>query len=127
MIGPLILGRWLTKERLFYLFLFQGIAIILWAIVQYDFYFGLIGFFLTGFATTTLWSYTYALLQERVEQKYLGRVLAYNEMFFMLTNAITTLFIGVMALYFELSFVTIILGLVFVVMAFYYKNVILKL
>jgi MFS family permease len=127
MIGPLILGRWLTKERLFYLFLFQGVTIILWAILQYDFYFGLVGFFLTGFATTTLWSYTYALLQERVEQKYLGRVLAYNEMFFMLTNATTTLFIGVMALYFELSFVTIILGLVFVVMAFYYKNIILKL
>jgi MFS family permease len=127
MVGPLIISRWLTKERLFYIFLLQGVGIIIWAMVQKDFYFGLFGFFLAGFWTTTLWSYTYALLQERVEQKYLGRVLAYNEMFFMLSNAVTTIFIGVMALYFELSFVTIILGLIFILMAFYYKNVILKL
>ncbi len=127
MIGPLFISRYLTKERLFYIFLLQGGGIIIWAIVQSDFYFGLIGLFLTGFWTTTLWSYSYALLQERVEQKYLGRVLAYNEMFFMLINASTTLFIGVMALYFELSFVTILLGLIFIVMAFYYKNIILKL
>jgi len=127
MVGPLIISRWLTKERLFYIFLLQGVGIIIWAMVQKDFYFGLFGFFLAGFWTTTLWSYTYALLQERVEQKYLGRVLAYNEMFFMLSNAVTTIFIGVMALYFELSFVTVILGLIFILMAFYYKNVILKL
>ncbi|MDD2698701.1 MAG: MFS transporter [Arcobacteraceae bacterium] len=127
MIGPLLISKWLTKERLFYIFLLQGVGIIIWAVVQKDFYFGLVGFFLTGFWTTTLWSYTYALLQERVEQKYLGRVLAYNEMFFMLINAGTTIFIGFMALYFELSFVTIILGLIFILMAFYYKNVILKL
>ncbi len=127
MIGPLFISRYLTKERLFSVFLLQGVGIILWALVQKDFYFGLIGLFLTGFWTTTLWSYTYALLQERVEQKYLGRVLAYNEMFFMLINASTTIFIGVMALYFELYFVTILLGLIFIAMAFYYKNIILKL
>lgn len=127
MIGPLFISRYLTKERLFHIFLLQGIGIIIWAIVQSDFYFGLIGLFLTGFWTTTLWSYTYALLQERVEQKYLGRVLAYNEMFFMLINASTTIFIGVMAVYFELYFVTILLGLIFIAMAFYYKNIILKL
>ncbi len=127
MIGPLFISRYLTKENLFYIFLLQGIGIIIWALVQSDFYFGLLGLFLTGFWTTTLWSYTYALLQERVEQKYLGRVLAYNEMFFMLINASTTIFIGVMALYFDLSFVTILLGLIFIGMAFYYKNIVLKL
>jgi len=127
MIGPLFISKYLTKERLFTIFLLQGFGIIIWGVFQYDFYFGLIGLFLTGFWTTTLWSYTYALLQEKVEQKYLGRVLAYNEMFFMLVNATTTIFIGIMALYFELYFVTILLGMIFIAIAFYYKNIVLKL
>lgn len=127
MIGPFTISHWLTKERLFYIFLFQGFGLILWAIVQKDFYFGLFGFFLTGIATTTLWSYTYALLQEKVEQKYLGRVLAYNEMFFMFCNVLTTILIGWMAIYFELYVVTVLIASIFIVTAFYYKNIILKL
>ena len=127
MIGPFIISRWLTKERLFYVFLWQGFGLFIWAIVQKYFYIGLFGFFLTGIATTTLWSYTYALLQEKVEQKYLGRVLAYNEMFFMLCNVLTTILIGWMAIYFELYVVTVLIGFVFIATAFYYKKIILKL
>ncbi len=127
MIGPFIIGRWITKEKLFYVFLFQGFGIITWAFLQYNFYLGLIGLFLTGLATTTLWSFTYALLQEKVEQKYLGRVLAYNEMFFMLINAGTTLFTGIMAIYYDLNIVTTFLGIFFIVTAFYYKNTIKSL
>ena len=122
MIGPLFISSWITKERLFYLFIIQGIFIILWAFLQYNFYTQLFGIFLTGVATTTLWSYTYALLQQKIEQKFLGRVLAYNEMVFMLSNITTTLFIGIMASYVGLDTITIILGSLLIVVGFYYKR-----
>ncbi len=123
MIGPLIISNWITKQRLFYLFIVQGLMIILWSFLQYNFYLGLFGIFLTGIATTTLWSYTYALLQEKIEQRFLGRVLAYNEMVFMLSNVTTTLFIGLMASLVGLDIITIILGSLFIAVAFYYKRI----
>jgi len=123
MIGPLFISNWITKERLFYLFIMQGLFIILWAFLQYDFYLGLASIFLTGILTTTLWSYTYALLQEQVSKKFLGRVLAYNEMVFMLSNVTTTLFIGIMASIVGLDIITIILGCLFICVAFYYKRI----
>ena len=123
MIGPLFISNWITKERLFNLFIIQGLMIILWALVQHNFYIGLVGIFLTGLATTTLWSYTYALLQEKVEPQFLGRVLAYNEMIFMLSNITTTLFIGIMASLVGLDIITIILGSMFILVAFYYKRI----
>ena len=122
MIGSLFISNWITKERLFYLFIIQGLLIILWSFLQYDFYLGLFGIFLTGLTTTTLWSYTYALLQNKVEHKFLGRVLAYNEMVFMLSNISTTLFIGLMASLFGLDIITIILGSLFIAVGFYYKR-----
>ncbi len=123
MIGPLFISKWITKERLFYLFIVQGLMIILWAFMQNDFYIGLFGIFLTGLATTTLWSYTYALLQDKVDHQFLGRVLAYNEMVFMLSNVTTTLFIGFMASYVGLDIITIILGSLFIIVGFYYKRI----
>lgn len=123
MIGPFFITNWINKERIFYIFLFQGISIIIWGMINHDFYLGLIGSFLIGLVTTTLWSHTYADLQERVDKKYLGRVLAYNEMFFMLSMALTTLFIGIMANYVTLDIITICLGLAFIVVALYYKKV----
>ncbi|MEA3290557.1 MAG: MFS transporter [Campylobacterota bacterium] len=125
MIGPLFISNWVNKERLFYVFIFQGITIIFWAFVQKDFYIGLVGMFMTGLFTTTIWSYTYAMLQEQVEPEYLGRVLAYNESMFMLTNVMTTLFIGLMASLAGLDIITIILGCGFLATAYYYKKVFL--
>ncbi|MEA3352913.1 MAG: MFS transporter [Campylobacterota bacterium] len=125
MIGPLFISNWITKERLFYIFIFQGLSIIFWAFVQKDFYFGLIGMFMTGFFTTTIWSYTYAMLQENVDPAYLGRVLAYNESVFMLANVMTTLFIGLMASLAGLDIITIILGCSFFAVSYYYKRVFL--
>jgi MFS family permease len=122
MIGPLLISGWINKQRLFYLFIIQGFMIILWAFMQQSFYMGLVGIFLTGVATTTLWSYTYALLQEKVEQRFLGRVLAYNEMVFMFSNIATTLFIGIMASLVPLDIITIILGSLFIAVGFYYKR-----
>lgn len=125
MIGPLLISNWISKERMLYVFIAQGLSIIIWAFVQNDFYIGLVGMFLTGIATTTIWSYTYAILQDEVEEQYLGRVLAYNEMVFMVGNVTTTFFIGIMASFVSLQWISIFLGLAFLVVAYYYKRVFL--
>ena len=125
MIGPLFISSWITKERLYYLFIAQGVSIVIWAMVQNNFYFGLVGMFLTGFTTTTIWSYTYAMLQEKVDSKYLGRVLAYNEMMFMLVTVSTTFFIGFMASLVGLDIITVIIATGFFVVAYYYRRVFL--
>ena len=126
MIGPLLISNWITKKRILYVFIAQGLSIIIWAFVQNDFYTGLIGMFLTGIATTTIWSYTYAMLQDEVESQYLGRVLAYNEMVFMVGNVTTTFFIGIMASFVSLQVISITLGVAFLIVAYYYKRVFLK-
>lgn len=123
MIGPLFITNWVNKERLFYIFIFQGAAIILWGLFQFNFYIALIAVFFTGFTTTTIWSMTYAFIQENVEQRYLGRVISYNDMVFMLSNVITTLFIGFMASWTSLEVITIILGAGFFAFAVYYKRI----
>ena len=122
MIGPLFISNWINKDRLFYLFIWQGVFIILWASLQNNFYLGIIGIFATGLLSTTLWSYTYALLQERIDKNYLGRVLAYNEMIFMLFNVLTTLFIGFMATIIGLNIITLVLGSLFIITGFIYKR-----
>jgi len=125
MIGPFFITNWITKKRLFYLFIIQGFTIFIWATLQNSFYLALLGVFLTGLVTTTLWSYTYAMLQEEVEKKYLGRVLSYNEMIFMFFNIFTTLFIGFMATFVSLDIITIIIAGFFILTAFYYKRIFL--
>lgn len=123
LIGPLFISKRVTDENLHYFLYLQGIFIILWAFVEHDFYMSLIGIFFVGFFTTTLWSYTYTMLQSNTESKYLGRIVAYNDMFFMLVSVSTTIFIGVSAkLLVPLWIITILLGLVFVGMGIYYKS-----
>ena len=123
MIGPLFISNWINKTRLLYLFIIQGLSLILWSFIQNDFYLGLFGIFLTGLTTATIWSYSYAMLQEEVSKQYLGRVLAYNEMIFMLVNIFTTFFIGLMATLIGLDIVTAILGISFFGVAYYYKRI----
>jgi len=123
MVGPFIIGNKVNKDNLHYLLILQGFAIISWAVFQHNFYLALVGLFLSGFATTTLWSYTYAILQKEIEPKYMGRVIAYNDMIFMLTNIITTLFIGLMASLISLDIITVILGCAFFVVAYYYTRI----
>ena len=120
MIGPFLIGNKINKDNLHYLLILQGLTIISWALFQHNFYLALIGLFLSGFTTTTLWSYTYALLQKKIEPRYMGRVIAYNDMIFMLANVCTTLFIGLMAGLISLDIITIILGCAFFVVALYY-------
>jgi MFS family permease len=124
MVGPLLIGNWITKERLVYAFIFQGVAIILWGVFQFNFYWALVAIFLTGLTTTTIWSVTYAFIQEKVEQRYLGRVISYNDMIFMLSNVITTFFIGLMASVITLDIITMLLGVAFFLVALYYKRIV---
>ena len=123
MFGPMLISKYVTKENLHYLMIFQGLAVILWGFVQNDFYISLIALFIVGLSTTTLWSFTYALLQNKCDEKYIGRVISYNDMVFMLSCVLTTLFIGLMASLTSVDIITILLGIAFFVFAFYYTRI----
>ena len=123
MFGPMFISKYVTKENLHYLLAFQGLAIILWSLTQSNFYISLISLFIVGLSTTTLWSFTYALLQNNCDEKYIGRVISYNDMFFMLSCVVTTLFIGLMASLISTDIITILLGIGFLAFAFYYTRI----
>ncbi|MEJ2500555.1 MAG: MFS transporter [Campylobacterales bacterium] len=119
--GPLIFGRWITARRLPFLLLLQAFAIFAWAAMLPHFYVSLAMSVLVGLFTTTLWSYTYTLLQHHTEEAYYGRVIAYNDMFFLLTVSAVSFLIGLMAQWgISLQAVTAILGGAFVAGAFYF-------
>ena len=121
MIGPFIISRVISKENLHYFFILQGLAIMLWSMLEYNFYFALIALFITGFFITTLWSYTYLLIQEETDAHYMGRVISYNDMFFMLSNVATAMFIGYAAKCgLSLEGITFTLGMGFIFVAIYY-------
>jgi MFS family permease len=121
MIGPFFIGKIISKENLHYFFLLQGFAILLWSQLEYNFYFGLGALFVSGFFITTLWSYTYLLIQEETDPEYMGRVISYNDMFFMLSNVATAMFIGYASKYgVDLDVITMCLGFGFILVAGYY-------
>ena len=121
MLGPLFITNRVNNNTLVYILIFQGSAIILWSLLQFNFYYSLIAMFLTGFMTTTIWSYSYALIQENVDKKYLGRVISYNDMIFMISNIITTMFIGISAAILPLEVITAIIGAGFFAFALYFN------
>ena len=121
MIGPFFIGKIINKNNLHIFFLMQGVAIMLWAGMEDHFYLSLITLFITGFFITTLWSYTYLLIQEETDKAYMGRVISYNDMFFMLSNVATALFIGYASKWgLSLESITFTLGCGFVFFAGYY-------
>ncbi len=121
MIGPFFISKLVNKNTLHYFFFLQGLGIIFWSYLQFDFYVSLIALFVAGFFTTTLWSYTYLLIQEETEENYMGRVISYNDMFFMLSNVTTALFIGYAAKWgMSLQNITIVLGCGFILTALHY-------
>jgi len=121
MIGPFVIAKIINKENLYWFFILQGFAIVTWSLLEHHFYFGLTGLFITGFFVTTLWSYTYLLIQEETQSEFMGRVISYNDMFFMLSNVATALFIGYAAEWgLALHTITFILGLGFIFTAVYY-------
>ncbi|MCX6052105.1 MAG: MFS transporter [Campylobacterales bacterium] len=120
-IGPILLGSWINNKRIVFIFIFQAVAVWFWAFMMHDFYLSLFASVIVGLFTTTLWSYTYTLLQKNIEKKYYGRIVAYNDMLFLSSAAVTSLMIGVFATNgFSLEFITVLIGLGFFIGALYF-------
>ncbi|MDF1882488.1 MFS transporter [Sulfurimonas sp. SAG-AH-194-C21] len=126
-IGPIIFGKWITNKRIIYLFIGQGLAVWLWAYMMHDFYLSLIASVVVGLFTTTLWSYTYTLLQKNIDVKYYGRIVAYNDMMFLGSAAFTSYMIGFLATHdFSLEYIAVIMGIAFMIGGVYYAWVLQK-
>jgi len=120
-VGPLIFSRFIHSHNLHYFFALQGVAIILWAGIEQNYTYSLIWMFVVGLLATSLWSYTYYMLQNEIENQYLGRVIAYNDMIFMLTNILVTLFVGYASqIGMRFEYITLVMGFGFVFTAIYY-------
>ena len=121
MFGPLLIGKMVNHSNLHKVFFLQGIMILIWAMVEKSFYMSLGMMFFIGFFTTTLWSYTYTLIQTHTQVKYLGRVVAYNDMIFMMVSIACTMFVGVaFKLGMSLTLITIMIGFGFILAGGYY-------
>ncbi len=121
-VGQFILSPFTNAKTLFWIFIAQGLTIILWGVLQYDFYTSFIGIVLCGLFTTTLWSYTYTLLQYETQEAFYGRVIAYNDMVFMGMSTLVSLAIGGLFEYgMPLWMITSLLGCGFVGFAFYWR------
>jgi len=120
-VGPLFLGRWVNNRRVVSLFIAQALAIALWAFGMHNFYFSIVASVVVGFFTTTLWSYTYTLLQKNSDEAYYGRVVAYNDMLFLGSSALTSYMIGFLYSYgISLEGVTLLIASLFVVASLYF-------
>jgi len=124
-IGPIFLNKYLKNQFIVYVFVFQALSIMLWASVMHDFYLSLGASVIVGIFTTTLWSYTYTLLQKNIEEKYYGRIVAYNDMLFLASAAFTSFMIGFLATKgFSLEMIAILMGTGFLVGAVYFSWII---
>lgn len=124
-IGPIVLSGWINNRRIVYLFIFQALAIWLWAIMMKDFYLSLVASVIVGLFSTTLWSYTYTLLQKNIEEKYYGRIVAYNDMLFLSSAAFTSFMIGFLATDgYSLEVIIVLIGVGFVAGGIYFSWVI---
>lgn len=121
-LGQFFLSLHVNHKTLFTIFLLQGFSIILWGVLQYDFYLSFIGILVSGLFTTTIWSYTYTLIQYETDEAFYGRVIAYNDMVFMGMSTGVSLGIGFL---FEqgvaLWLITSLLGIAFIFFGFYWK------
>lgn len=93
-VGPMVLTRYISVRYLPHLFCLQSISVLFYAMVIDDFYLSLVAMFFIGLFTTSLWSFTYTLLQHHVEHEYYGRIVAYNDMLFLGTSALVSYVIG---------------------------------
>lgn len=121
-LGQFFLSKYTNPKSLFYLLILQGLSIILWGILQDNLHVSFIGIIMSGLFTTTLWSYTYTILQYETQKEFYGRIIAYNDMVFMGVSTFVSFAIGF--LYeggFLLSHITMLLGGVFILFGFYYR------
>ncbi len=121
-IGPMVLSKYLNNKFLVYVLMAQAFAVVLWAWMMHDFYLSLVASVIVGFFTTTLWSYTYTLLQKNIEAKYYGRIVAYNDMLFLSSAAFTSFMIGFLATHdFSLEEVALVIAFGFILGAIYFN------
>ncbi|MCX6075954.1 MAG: MFS transporter [Campylobacterales bacterium] len=120
-IGPVILGSWVNNKRVVGIFIFQAVAVWFWAFMMHDFYLSLFASVIVGLFTTTLWSYTYTLLQKNIEEKYYGRIVAYNDIIFLSSAELTSFMIGYLASNdYSLEFITVAIGSGFIAGGIYF-------
>jgi MFS family permease len=125
MIGPVFLKRFTNNKGITYIFLAQAIAVWIWSYFMQNFYLSLLASVFVGFFTTSLWSYTYTLLQKNVDEKYYGRIVAYNDMLFLGTASFASFMIGYLVSQdFSLESVLNFMGVGFVVGGIYFAWVI---
>lgn len=123
-VGPIILSKFINTKTLFWLFIGEFLGIGLWAILQFNYYLGLIGLIAAGFCTSSLWSFTFTMLQNSCDKKFYGRVIAYKDMVYFIISAFVSLTIGfAYELGISLMAITFSMGSVFLIGAFYYKFV----
>lgn len=120
-VGPMILSKFINNKTLIWLFIGEFLGIGLWAALQFDYYLGLIGLVAAGFCTSTLWSYTFTMLQNSCDKRFYGRVIAYKDMIYYLVSATISFMIGV--LYesgISLAMITFLMAVIFLFGALYY-------
>ena len=123
-IGPMILSKFINNKTLIWLFIGEFLGIGLWALLQFDYYLGLIGLLAAGFCTSTLWSYTFTMLQNNCDKSFYGRAIAYKDMVYYLVSTTISFMIGI--LYesgVSLAMITFLMALIFLFGAFYYAYV----
>lgn len=121
-IGPLLLSKFTNDKTLPLLFIGQGVGICVWALLQFNFYLGFVGLVCAGFCTSTLWSYTYTLIQTHCHKNYYGRVIAYVDMIYLGVCMLVSLAIGWLFEFgLSLKLITILMGIAFFVGAYYYS------
>lgn len=120
-VGPMILSKFINNKTLIWLFIGEFLGIGLWAVLQFDYYLGLIGLVAAGFCTSTLWSYTFTMLQNSCDKRFYGRVIAYKDMVYYLASATISFMIGI--LYesgISLAMITFLMAVIFLFGALYY-------
>jgi MFS family permease len=123
-LGPVVLSKWINKKNLFSLFLFEALAVGIWSMVMDHFYLSLVASIAVGFFTTTLWSYTYTLIQKNVHKQFYGRIVAYNDMLFLFIASFSSFMIGFLAKHgWALHNIGYMMGLMFVIGAIYYAKI----
>lgn len=123
-VGPIMLSKFINTKILFWLFIGEFLGIGLWAILQFNYYLGLIGLIGAGFCTSSLWSFTFTMLQNSCDKKFYGRVIAYKDMVYFIISAFVSLAIGAAyELGISLMAITFSMGSAFLIGAFYYKFV----
>ena len=124
MFAPALLSKFINKNTLVHVYIGQGLGIIIWALSLQNFYLALVGIVFAGFCTSSLWSYTYTLLQQNCQKEFYGRVIAYNDMVFLGFSALISFAIGLLfELGLSVEMITAFMGSLFFVGAIYYRIV----